>query len=141
MKTSKQRLQKGFSLFEVLIAMLVAAVGIGALMNIHTQNLRQVHDNAELKHGQLLLDNMVHRVQHSADNGTLDADKNSIKQAIEQQATDAGLRTPIATLMERNGGQLLQLQWDAHDTDDAVVRKLCNSAESNRHCLALWIAP
>ena len=55
--------QKGFSLIEVLVAMLIAAVAIGATMIVHANNLRQVADNADLTRAELVLTNMVSRMQ------------------------------------------------------------------------------
>lgn len=49
--------QRGFSLIEVLVATLIAAVAIGATMIVHANNLRQVADNSELARAELILVN------------------------------------------------------------------------------------
>ena len=123
--------QQGFSLFEVLIAMLIAAVGIAAVMGVHNANLRHVRDHAQLNQAQLILNNTVYRLQQKADAG----DKTPLN-------LDTDLVGAIQQITPQNNGSLVQISWPAHDAADAVVRSGCPAnVTAGYHCLAMWVAP
>ncbi|WP_157964360.1 type IV pilus modification PilV family protein [Ephemeroptericola cinctiostellae] len=156
--------QKGFSLIEVLVATLIAAVAIGATMIIHANNLRQVSDTSELARAELVLVNMVSRMQ--VNNQELAANTYSgtwFAAAVtpplcvgctpaqiallydvpmwQSQAFEAGLigaRLRIAPVGAANAVWSVQMDWPAHAPANVVQRAPCVVVAAN-HCVSMLL--
>ena len=157
--------QKGFSLIEVLVAMLIAAVAIGATMIVHANNLRQVADNADLTRAELVLTNMVSRMQ--VNNQALiggDAYKDSPWTAVSGapiprlgltpvqmawfdvtmarfEAFEEGLVGAVLNIAPVVGaaGQewSVAIDWPAHDPANVVHRgAACAAVAAANHCVS-----
>ncbi|TDR31856.1 prepilin-type N-terminal cleavage/methylation domain-containing protein [Hydromonas duriensis] len=150
-KSSVQQL--GFSLIEVLVAMLIAAVVVGGVMLAHAQNLRQSHDNMLLRRGHLILSNLSQRmlVSHQEvllgyyDDGSVSksswAQMNDLP-AVQSQAKNAGLTNAQFSIAHVGEGvRRITLQWKAHDVRHAVWRKNCGEVVLGMHCLDIDVGP
>lgn len=160
---------QGFSLIEVLVAMLIAAGAIGATMIIHTNNLRQVLDNSELSRAELVLVNMISRMQvndaalrANAYRGTWQPSSNMpppcvacspVKMAVQYdipmwqlQASEAGLSGANLSVNLNNVNQAsvwrVQIDWPAHDVNSVVQRTRgapCAPALATNHCVSMLL--
>lgn len=157
--------QLGFSLVEVLVAMLIAAVAVGGTMLIHAQNLKQVTDNTELNRAELILTNAVARMQTNttalragnySGNWVAAANASTCVQnppcapalwatnhdipELQAQLFDAGLNTATLTIANRNPATwLVSIQWNAHAADQTVWRAQCGAVVVGKNCVGLEV--
>lgn len=136
--SSAAREQKGFSLFEVLLAMFIAAVAVGGVMALQTRNLRQVADNVVLTRAQDVLSNASARVSVGA---------NTIA-AMDAEAAAAGLNAAINAdavwVQSGHAGRLISIRWASHNADTTVWRCSLSGAAvagSGQSCLEMWVLP
>ena len=135
--------QKGFSLIETLVSMLIASIAIAAVMSIHAKNLGQTHDNAALNQAQILMTNLTLRAQneiHGASNVSPSQFTETIR-AVKAQAADVGMPDADISIKPQQAGWLAQISWPAHVPTQAVVRSACVAPPAGHHCLALLLAP
>ena len=160
--------QRGFSLIEVLVATLIAAVAIGATMIVHANNLRQVADNSELARAELILVNMVSRMQVNNQAlignvytvpGTWAAAAASPPLCVgctpeqialqydvpmwQSQAFEAGLtgaNLSIVSIVDNTGKRRwrVQVDWPAHALASVVQRAPCVAVAAN-HCVSMLL--
>lgn len=135
------------------MAMLIAAVAVGGVMLVHAQNLRNVTDNAQLDRAQLVLSNLVQRMQSNRAEviaGNYDdgfASAGSRAQTVDLPATrgqagEAGLNGALFSIINNGTGERsVMLQWVAHDANNAVWRVGCGAVVAGRHCLAMVMTP
>ena len=154
--------QKGFSLVEALVATLIAAVAIGATMIIHAQNLRQVSDNSELARAELILVNMVSRMQVNDQALRANAYRGTWAPAAiapapcvgcgplqmatqydvpmwQLQASEAGLTGATLTIAPIGNAATdwnVLMSWLAHDPTAVVQRAPCVAVAAN-HCVSM----
>ena len=117
--------QKGFSLFEVLLAMFIAAVAVGGVMSMHARNLRQVADNVVLTRAQDVLNNASARVSVGV---------NSV----------AAMNADVVLVQSGHEGRLLSIRWASHNADATVWRCSMSGAAvagSGQSCLEMWVLP
>jgi prepilin-type N-terminal cleavage/methylation domain-containing protein len=129
--------QAGFSLFEVLLSMFIAAVAVAGVMALHARNLSQVTDNVHLMRAQMVLNNAAARINVDANLNQSMADD-----AVNQQMT--GVTVSSANLIITGQfGRLLMIQWSNHDSSTSVWRcpLLGVPAVADRSCLELWVLP
>lgn len=129
--------QAGFSLFEVLLSMFIAAVAVAGVMALHARNLSQVTDNVHLMRAQMVLNNAAARIN---------VDTN-LNQAMTNAALDLRM-TVVAVgsadfVVAGQVGRLLKIQWVNHDANASVWRCPLSgvSALAGSSCLELWVLP
>ena len=121
--------ERGFSLFEALIAALIVAVAVAGVMQLHNNNLRNTAANAELQRAQRILFNAQQRYQLS---NTL---SNSDILTLKQQADQSGLQQTNIGIVSDNS---IVLSWQAW-TPDAVVKRGCMPANVADSCIAVTV--
>ena len=109
---NKLSVQRGFSLFEVLIAALILAVAVAGVMGLHTRNVQETAGNAQLQRAYWIVSNAYQRFQINHSLSTSDVKE------LEQQATTAGLNS--AQII--NDGSAVGLTWRAWDAQSRVQR-------------------
>lgn len=120
--------ERGFSLFEALIAALIVAIAVAGVMQLHNKNLQNTAANAELQRAQRVLFNAQQRYQLSS---TLN---NSDLLALNQQAEQSGLKQKDIRLT----GDYIILSWQAW-SPDAVVQRACTPASGADSCIAVTV--
>ena len=120
--------ERGFSLFEALIAALIVAIAVAGVMQLHNNNLQNTAANAELQRAQRILFNAQQRYQLS---NTL---SHSDLGALSQQATQSGLKQYDL----QTAGDNIVLSWQAW-TPDAVVQRGCTPANNADSCIAVTV--
>ena len=120
--------ERGFSLFEALIAALIVAIAVAGVMQLHNNNLQNTAANAELQRAQRILSNAQQRYQLS--NTLSDSDLG----ALSQQATQSGLKQYDL----QTAGDNIILSWQAW-TPDAVVKRGCMPANGADSCIAVTV--
>ena len=104
--------QRGFSLFEVLIAAGILAVAVAGVMRLHTRNVQETAGNAQLQRAYWVVSNAYQRFQMNHSLSTSDVKE------LEQQAATVGLNS--AQII--NDGSVVGLKWLAWDTQSRVQR-------------------
>ncbi|GHA66901.1 hypothetical protein GCM10009007_04280 [Formosimonas limnophila] len=134
--------QAGFSLFEVLLSMFIAAVAVAGVMALHARNLSQVTDNVHLMRAQMVLNNAAARI--NVDTNLNQAMTNA---ALTNEALDLRM-TVVAVgsadfVVAGQVGRLLKIQWVNHDANASVWRCPLSgvSAVAGSSCLELWVLP
>ena len=79
--------QRGFSLFEVLIAAGILAVAVAGVMRLHTRNVQETAGNAQLQRAYWVVSNAYQRFQMNHSLSTSDVKE------LEQQAATVGLNS------------------------------------------------
>ena len=120
--------ERGFSLFEALIAALIVAIAVAGVMQLHNNNLQNTAANAELQRAERILFNAQQRYQLS---NTL---SHSDLGALSQQATQSGLKQYDL----QTAGDNIVLSWQAW-TPDAVVKRGCMPANGADSCIAVTV--
>ena len=120
--------ERGFSLFEALIAALIVAVAVAGVMQLHNNNLQNTAANAELQRVQRILFNAQQRYQLS--NILSDSDLG----VLSQQATQSGLKQYDL----QTAGDNIILSWQAWHPD-AVVQRGCTPANNADSCIAVTV--
>ena len=120
--------ERGFSLFEALIAALIVAVAVAGVMQLHNNNLQNTAANAELQRAERILFNAQQRYQLS---NTL---SHSDLGALSQQATQSGLKQYDL----QTAGDNIVLSWQAW-SPDAVVKRGCMPANGADSCIAVTV--
>ena len=117
----------GFSLFEALIAALIAAVAVAGVMQLHNRNIQHTAGNAELQRAQMILANAQQRYLHSQ---TVDTER------LNAQAQQSGLNQHTIQMV----GNAIVLSWQAW-SPDAVVMRGCTPmiVGSNSSCIAVTV--
>lgn len=161
------RIQGGFALLEVLVAMFIAALAVASVILIHNQNLYEVSGNAELARAQVLLNNMGQRIElnvEGADAGFYNSNSPwsagpvnkltcfvncsplFLAQSVDipawrNQVFESGFVDAQLSVTPNANGFLLQVDWAAHDAFQAVWRSDCGASVVGRHCVALQVRP
>ncbi|MFZ1417153.1 MAG: prepilin-type N-terminal cleavage/methylation domain-containing protein [Burkholderiaceae bacterium] len=104
--------QRGFSLFEVLIAAGILAVAVAGVMRLHTRNVQETAGNAQLQRAYWVVSNAYQRFQMNHSLSTSDVKE------LEQQAATVGLNS----VQIINDGSVVGLKWLAWDTQSRVQR-------------------
>lgn len=104
--------QRGFSLFEVLIAAGILAVAVAGVMRLHTRNVQETASNAQLQRAYWVVSNAYQRFQMNHSLSTSDVKE------LEQQAATVGLNS----VQIINDGSVVGLKWLAWDTQSRVQR-------------------
>ena len=104
--------QRGFSLFEVLIAAGILAVAVAGVMRLHTRNVQETAGNAQLQRAYWVVSNAYQRFQMNHSLSTSDVKE------LEQQAATVGLNS----VQIINDGSAVGLKWRAWDTQSRVQR-------------------
>ena len=104
--------QRGFSLFEVLIAAGILAVAVAGVMRLHTRNVQETAGNAQLQRAYWIVSNAYQRFQMNHSLSTSDVKE------LEQQAATVGLNS----VQIINDGSVVGLKWLAWDTQSRVQR-------------------
>lgn len=137
--------QKGFSLLEVLVAVLITALSMTVVINLHISNLKKVRDQVALNQAQLILSNTIDRLQQNIKNNysvvPTDLELNKITEYMQSQILDAELKNTHLNIIPENNGWLVQIDWLAHNEKESIQRVECIKVAVNQHCLALWVAP
>ena len=120
--------ERGFSLFEALIAALIVAIAVAGVMQLHNNNLQNTAANAELQRAERILFNAQQRYQLS---NTL---SHSDLGALSQQATQSGLKQYDL----QTAGDNIVLSWQAW-SPDAVVKRGCMPANGADSCIAVTV--
>ena len=121
--------ERGFSLFEALIAALIVAIAVAGVMQLHNNNLQNTAANAELQRAQRILSNAQQRYQLS---NTL---SNSDLSALNQQADHSGLKQKNIRMI----GDNIVLSWKARSPDAVVQRGGCTPANGADSCIAVTV--
>ena len=121
--------ERGFSLFEALIAALIVAIAVAGVMQLHNNNLQNTAANAELQRAQRILSNAQQRYQLS---NTL---SNSDLLALNQQADHSGLKQKNIRMI----GDNIVLSWQAWSPDAVVQRGGCTPANGADSCIAVTV--
>ena len=121
--------ERGFSLFEALIAALIVAIAVAGVMQLHNNNLQNTAANAELQRAQRILSNAQQRYQLS---NTL---SNSDLLALNQQADHSGLKQKNIRMI----GDNIVLSWKARSPDAVVQRGGCTPANGADSCIAVTV--
>ena len=104
--------ERGFTLFEVLIAAMIMAVAMAGVMNLHKRSLQDTGGNMELQRAYWVLSNAQQRIQA---NGMLTFED---KSAIQNQMLTAGLAS--GQIVE--SGNDIALKWTAWNSETRVRR-------------------
>ena len=104
--------QRGFSLFEVLIAAGILAIAVAGVMRLHTRNVQETAGNAQLQRAYWVVSNAYQRFQMNHSLSTSDVKE------LEQQAATVGLNS----VQIINDGSVVGLKWLAWDTQSRVQR-------------------
>ena len=130
--------QKGFSLFEVLLAMFIAAVAVGGVMSMHARNLRQVADNVVLTRAQDVLNNASARVSVGVNSvAAMNADAGAA-------SLNSAVNADVVLVQSGHEGRLLSIRWASHNADATVWRCSMSGAVvagSGQSCLLIWVLP
>jgi len=121
--------ERGFSLFEALIAALIVAIAVAGVMQLHNNNLQNTAANAELQRAERILFNAQQRYQLS---NTL---SHSDLGALSQQATQSGLKQYDL----QTAGDNIVLSWQAWSPDAVVQRGGCTPANDADSCIAVTV--
>ena len=121
--------ERGFSLFEALIAALIVAIAVAGVMQLHNNNLQNTAANAELQRAQRILFNAQQRYQLS--NTLSDSDLG----VLSQQATQSGLKQYDL----QTAGDNIVLSWQAWSPDAVVQRGGCTPANDADSCIAVTV--
>ena len=121
--------ERGFSLFEALIAALIVAIAVAGVMQLHNNNLQNTAANAELQRAQRILSNAQQRYQLS---NTL---SNSDLSALNQQADHSGLKQKDIRMI----GDNIVLSWQAWSPDAVAQRGGCTPANDADSCIAVTV--
>ncbi|MBS1174569.1 MAG: hypothetical protein H6R05_700 [Burkholderiaceae bacterium] len=122
--------ERGFSLFEALIAALIVAVAVAGVMQLHNNNLQNTAANAELQRAQRILFNAQQRYQ------LLNTLSDSDILTLNQQADQSGLKQKDIRMT--GTGDSIVLSWQAW-SPDAVVQRGCTPANNADSCIAVTV--
>lgn len=135
-KTGRSK-QGGFSLIEVLIAMLIATVAIGGLMSLHARNVSQAADNVGLQRAELVLMNAVARARVGQNTLEMMRDDAQIAHLPNASVFDVS-----AVDAHNQAGRMISVVWDNHDQEAQVWQ--CTSAlirKTSQSCVEQWVEP
>ena len=122
------RVQRGFSLFEVLIAALILAVAVAGVMRLHTMNLRATAGNDELQRAYWIVSNAQQRFLAQQTLSLADLG------VLERQAVVAGLTSAQISTSTNS----VQIQWQAWDSQNTVQRGGC-TALAGMSCIQVQV--
>ena len=133
--------QRGFSLFEAMIAALILAVAVAGVMRLHKQNIQNTAANFELQRAYWILTNAQQRYQVGNELNAQDLTE------LNEQLTTAGLRNASITSaistsrMYSSFVQTAQvtLSWNAWSSEAQVARDGCSPAQGADSCITVRV--
>jgi Tfp pilus assembly protein PilV len=119
--------ERGFSLFEALIAALIVSIAVAGVMQLHKLNIQHTAGNAELQRAYRILFNAQQRYQIAETLSSSDV------LALNQQANQSGLRQQSIGLV----GNAIVLSWQAWSADAIVTRGGCQPVNGANSCISV----